>query len=191
MMDQIEQRVQRYKEEGDEVVAQAIYGALQPYTVQIAYGLLGNKEDADDVSQETWIKVFNHIGKYDPQKSAFKTWVTHIVRNQCIDFLRKKGLRKFVSLDWLLKKRSEPIDQSLSLERHVIKNELWAAIQSLPRKYREVIILRDYFEFKWRDIASILKCGISVVHYRHRRGYEKLRSILGNNYVSDFGEEYD
>jgi RNA polymerase sigma-70 factor (ECF subfamily) len=102
-MDHIEQLVQRYKEEGDQVVAYAIYTTLQPYTVQLAYGLLGNKEDADDISQEAWIKVFNSIEKYDPQKSAFKTWVTHIMRNQCIDFLRKQRLRKIVSLEWLLK----------------------------------------------------------------------------------------
>jgi len=190
-MDHIEQLVQRYKETGDQVIARAIYMDLQTYTFRLAYGFLGDKEDADDVSQAAWIKAFNNIEKYDPRKRAFKTWLTVMIRNKCIDLLRSKGLRKMLSLEWLLKKRSDPIDQSLSLEGQMTRNEVWEAIQALPRAEREVIILRDYFEYKWRDIALILKCSMAMAHYRHQRGYERLRGMLDGTYLSDFGEDYE
>ena len=144
------------------------------------------------------IKIFDKIGKYDPQKSAFKTWVTHITRNKCIDFLRWRKLqwvKDIISLEQVLAKQDVIVQDQPSpdetMTRKETKNEVWQALQSLPSKYREVVLLRDYFEYTWRDIAFILNCAIGTAHYRHQRAYEKLESILGENYSSDFGEEYE
>lgn len=150
----------------------------------IAYRLLKNPEDAMDVVQEAFIKVYKSIKEFK-FKSSFSTWVYRIVVNTSIDFMRSKKV--VYSLDETIKCEKGDIKREIAdyentpeieLERKLAKELVQKSIDKLDDIHRTVIILRDIQGFSYDEISEILCCSFGTVKSRISRGRIALKEII-------------
>lgn len=148
------------------------------------YRMIGDTSDAEDIAQETFIKVWKNIKKYNPEKS-FKTWLFSIARNTVIDYLRKRKNLPFSNFEdtegnnFLTENLTdpEPLPDEL-LARAENKEFLDNALKQLSIIYKEVLILHYQEHLTFEEIGQVLKKPSNTVKSQHRRGLIELRKIL-------------
>ena len=179
-----------------EKVERALQGDQQAYSklltkykgaiFNLVYKMVKNKEEAEDLVQETFVKAFGALPTFD-ERYAFSTWLFKIASNNCIDYLRKKKLKTFSidktaeSKDGEIKQSFEDIktpDPEISAIEKEKKSLIEAAIDSLPAKYRDAIILRHKEDKSYEEIADILNLPIGTIKARIFRAREKLKQYL-------------
>ncbi len=147
----------------------------------VALRMCGNREDAQDCSQEAMIRIFRALKNFKGQ-SSFATWVYRITTNTCLDELRRRKIRSASSLDSLLDTGWSPADEGEGPEDHSMRSEqrhaLEKAIQALPIDMRTAIVLRDIQGFSYDQIATMLDANVGTIKSRISRGREKLRTVL-------------
>ncbi len=144
--------------------------------------LSGNRELAEDLFQETWIRVLERGGQYDG-KHEFSTWLFAVARNLTIDYLRKKAP---VSLDGLMEDEDrapvEPADTQPSAWEIVAQHEqaerIGVALVSLPAEYRETVVLRFQEGLALEEIATVTGARLGTVKSRLYRGLNMLMTRL-------------
>ena len=147
--------------------------------------LTGNRELAEDLFQETWIRVLERGHQYDG-KHEFNTWLYAVARNLTIDYLRKKSL---LSLDALMEDEDhaplEPADtQPMAWEvvqQHEQAERISAAMIGLPAEYREAIVLRFQDGLDLQEIATVIGAPLGTVKSRLYRGLNLLMGRLGGS----------
>ncbi|MFZ5471017.1 MAG: RNA polymerase sigma factor [Myxococcota bacterium] len=151
----------------------------------------GQRQRAEDLLQETWLKVVRGAGEYEP-KARFTTWVYTIARNLCVDSARKESYRQADSLDapvggapegeGRLLGESLPDGGGIGPERGAynarVRPLLERALMSLPEEQREVFILREYNGIAFKDIAQVTGVPENTVKSRMRYALEGLRRRL-------------
>lgn len=151
----------------------------------IAYRMTGNREDAEEVLQETFLSVYKSLSKFKG-KSSFSTWLYRIAVNAALMKLRKKKVET-VSLDEPLISddgnhlRREVVDWSTPedlVEQKRLMEVISKAIDSLPNTYRAVILLRDGEGLTNSEVAKILKTSVPAVKSKLHRARMHLRSNL-------------
>lgn len=158
----------------------------QKKVFNIALRMIGNYDDASELAQEVFIRVFKSIRSFK-EESSFSTWIYRITANVCLDEIRKRKNKNFVSLDDDLKlddgdvKRQvmdpEPTPEILA-EKNETRKIVNEAIQSLPADHRIVIALRDIQGFSYDEISKIVNCPVGTVKSRINRARQTLREIL-------------
>ncbi len=160
----------------------------------ICYRFAGNADDAQDLAQEVFIKMYRTLNSFDAGKGAFMTWVTTITRNLLVDHFRKtKGDRMTDSLDSAPSEHEDAIplgdriaDRSLPPDAHVQSREtrevVHEALQRLSPELREAVILRDLQDMDYREIATALKVPEGTVKSRINRGRAELARLLQRTY---------
>ncbi len=145
------------------------------------FSLTGSRETAEDLFQETWVRVLERGHQYDG-KSRFEAWLFAIARHLAIDFLRKKAPQ---SLDDLVnsgeaeieaRPAPSPVDLLSSREAG---ERVEAALGHLPAAYREVLVLRFQEDLALEEIAAVVAAPLSTVKSRLYRGLDELRGLLG------------
>ncbi len=144
--------------------------------------LSGNRELAEDLFQETWIRVLERGGQYDG-KHEFSTWLFAVARNLTIDYLRKKNP---VSLDGLMEDEDhaplEPADTRPSaweiVAQHQQAERIGVALVSIPLEYRETVVLRFQEGLALEEIATVTGARLGTVKSRLYRGLNMLRARL-------------
>lgn len=151
----------------------------------IAFRMLKNPEDAMDVSQEAFIKVFKSIKTFNFE-SAFSTWLYRIVTNTCLDFLRKRNTNVY-SIDNPIHTDEGEIERDIPdesdtpeelLEKKLTKELVNNSISKLDENHRVVIILRDIQGFSYEEISKIIDCSIGTVKSRINRARKNLKDII-------------
>lgn len=154
----------------------------------MALKMVNNKDDAMDLTVETFAKAFENIEKYKPEY-AFSTWLFRIATNNSIDFIRKKRL-KVVSFDTLTEEEGE--DKFLQIradglnpeETSIRKQEsekLKNMVEQLPLRYRKLIVLRYYEELSYEEIAKQVDIPIGTVKAQLFRARDLMANILNRN----------
>ncbi len=154
---------------------------------KFVYHYLHNIDDANDVTQETFIKAWKYIRKFDTKKK-FTTWIITIAKNTALDFIKRKKPVLFSKieegdgdLDAFLAPYLEPPELPVDIiEREHIQADLEAALQGIAPGYRMVLSLRYSEHLKFREIADVLREPIDTVKSKHRRGLALLRKALGS-----------
>lgn len=148
----------------------------------------GNRARAEDLLQETWLKVVRSSTDYEP-KARFTTWLYTIARNLCVDGARKEAYRQVESLDQPVGAAEErtlgeglPAVDAQSPERGAfnarVRPVLERAIQALPDEQREVFLLREYCGISFKEIATLTGVYENTVKSRMRYALEALRRRL-------------
>ncbi len=171
---------------GDEasfaVLVRRYEAKLRVYVVQI----VGNDEEARDLVQETFIRVWNNLNQYDP-RYRFSTWLFRIARNLAIDTLRRR--RPVVSLE--MGQDSEGQDVSMDpvdarrgplgdLENRELARALARHIQDLAPAYRELVVLRHLVGLAYNEIAELKGMPLGTVKNKLFRAHSVLREALGD-----------
>lgn len=159
----------------------------------ICYRFTGSQDDAQDLAQEVFIKVYRTLGSYDLEKGSFQTWVTTMTRNLLVDHFRKsKQDRATDSLEEPVGNEESPslIDQiedaAPAPDQRLLTQEkqqmVQRALQKLSPDLREAVILRDLQDMDYREIALALKVPEGTVKSRINRGRTELARLLSRTY---------
>jgi RNA polymerase sigma-70 factor (ECF subfamily) len=177
---------------GDKVAFSILVERYVSPIYKFSYRYVRNGPDAEDVSQETFLRVWKNLEKFDQTKS-FKTWIFTIAKNVSLDFLKK---RKTVPFS-VLGEEDDAVDAVLapyvaiaetadiSFDRNVLKQDFDAALARLPERYRDVMALRYTDNLKFREIAERLHEPVDTVKSRHRRGLALLRDVISSSLKPD------
>ena len=129
----------------------------------LCYRIIGNGEDAKDISQLVFIKLWENLDKYDPH-FAFDTWLYRMVTNVAIDFLRNKQSREnAVNSNLRLVKTSSDAEQGVVVQRKEIENVFNAVAMVLSPKQKTIFVMREMDDLPSSEIAKILGCRESTV----------------------------
>ncbi len=159
---------------GDPQAFETLVKRYEKRVYWIAFNLVGSAEDARDLAQEAFLRVYRSLAKFD-DRYGFYTWLYRIVVNLSIDHLRKKGKGEAVSLEEF------PVDPAGDdpPDRAAVNVELDLRIQrtldALPPKYKTVIVLRDVEEMSCEDIAKIIHCTNATTRWRLHKARELFR----------------
>jgi len=159
---------------GDEESLELLIARYLKPIYSFAYKYTGNQQDAEDITQTTFIKAWKHLKRFDRKKS-FKTWIFSIAKNTCIDWMRKKKSIYFSDTETLISQASLPDDLS---ERASITQILQSAAEKLLPKYRLVLSFYYNENLNFREIAERLGEPLNTVKSRHRRALIKLKTLL-------------
>ena len=170
---------------GDRQAFDTLVETYQSQVVNMAYGLLSDREDALDAAQEVFIKVYRSISSFRGE-SALSTWIFRITRNVCTDFLRKRKYET-VSMDQEddEKPKMELGDTTHAPEQVVEQTQMQRmvreAIAQMDENHRAVITLFDIEGMSYDEIAQILECTVGTVKSRLARAREKLKQFFIEN----------
>jgi RNA polymerase sigma-70 factor, ECF subfamily len=129
----------------------------------LCYRIIGNAEDAKDISQLVFIKLWENLGKYDPQY-AFDTWLYRMVTNVAIDFMRNKQSREnAVNSNLRLVKTSADAEQGVNVQRKEVENVFTEVAEVLSPKQKTIFVMNQMEDLPSAEIARILGCRESTV----------------------------
>ena len=160
----------------------------------ICYRFAGSADDAQDLTQEVFIKMYRTLSSYDVERGAFMTWLTTMTRNLLVDHFRKtKQDRVTDSMDAAPSEHDDAMslseqieDKRLPPDARVQSREtgevVHEALQKLSPELREAVILRDLQDMDYRDIAAVLKVPEGTVKSRINRGRAELARLLQRIY---------
>jgi RNA polymerase sigma-70 factor (ECF subfamily) len=176
-------------QKGSEKAYRELLGRYQRPVFSLVYRMLRDREQAEDLAQETFVRVFNNIERYDP-KYKFSSWIFKIATNLTIDHIRKKELAT-VSIDGsryavtpdeiaastITVEGRDPNPEQL-LEAKELGSEIEAAIGSLRPEYRTAIVLRHVEGREYQEIADIMGLPLGTVKTFIHRARNSLRERL-------------
>ena len=154
-----------------------LFHKYQERVYSTAYRMMRDQEDAEDLTQEIFLRAYQRIGKFD-FRAAFSTWLYRLAVNLCIDELRKrKRSANTMPLEEaeLQADTNTPEDYVISSDR---EKRVWDAINSLKEKERAIIILRDIEGLSYKEIAQVFKCSLGRVKSRLHEARQKLKKTL-------------
>jgi len=141
----------------------------------LLYRLVGNREEAEDILQETFLRVYRQKESYDFNYS-FSTWIYTIALNLCRNLYKRKKKVRFLGMDSLVN-HPDPNSENHG-NRNRLSSILEGAISSLPFKYRTVFLLRDVDQLSYEEVASTLSLPLGTVKSRVNRARRILQKKL-------------
>lgn len=174
--------------DGDQDAFAELVYTFQDAVYNLCYRMLGERSEAEDATQEAFLRAYLNLQRYD-QNRSFKTWILSIASNHCIDRIRKRRM-VLMSID-------EPLPATLSLasddplpERVTELNERSQQVQDLidqlPEDYRLAVVLRYWYDYSYAEIAEVMETTESAIKSRLFRA----RKMLGE-YIDDDSSSYD
>jgi RNA polymerase sigma-70 factor (ECF subfamily) len=181
----VEQRLAKLAAKGDRSAFEQLVDLYKEKIYYLAYRMLGNRHEAEDIIQETFLRVYMNFDRFD-QTQKFSTWIYRIATNLSIDRLRKRkasysldaeinqgdGLDGY---DRLVSEEDTPEKQLMITETQIqIRN----AIDKLPEKYKSVVVLRYLHDLSLQEISDVLGMPVTTIKTRIHRGREFLRKKM-------------
>ena len=182
--------------DGDVNAYEYLVKAYEKNVYNLALRMVGNSEDAYDMSQEAFIKAYNSLHSFRGD-SKFSVWLYRIVSNVCLDYLRARNRKATVSLsvenddgeDVEMDIADEASSPQALLDRSLTRDAVRRGLQALPPDHREILLLREIQGLSYEEIADTLDLEVGTVKSRIFRARKKLCAFLvkdGNipDYVS-------
>lgn len=154
----------------------------------LAYRMVGNYEDANDLTQEVFVRLYHSIQSFRGD-ARFSTWLYRIANNVCVDELRRRYRRKMEYLDEPVNTKDGSVRREIAdwtgnpesiLETYELQACVQEGINGLPEEQRAAVILRDIQGFSYEEIAKILNCSLGTVKSRINRGRQSLKERLAD-----------
>lgn len=164
---------------GDSAAFEEIMLLTERRVAQLAWRILGDADEVKDAVQETFLRLFRHLRRYDETKQDLQAWLNRIAMNVCLDQLRRRKRRRIF----------EPLDDAptvatgdLAADEELIRRAdvalLRRAIESLPPKERLAVMLRDVEGLSTHEVASALGNTVATVRVQLSRARVKLRRFV-------------
>lgn len=179
---------------GDAAAWEEIVQRYNRRIYNICYRFAGSADDAQDLTQEVFIRMYRTLNTYDTARGAFMTWVTTLTRNLLVDHFRKtKQDRMTDSLDTPTSENEDamPLGEripdsgpapDLGVQSRETREVVHQALQKLSPELREAVILRDLQDMDYKEIATVLKVPEGTVKSRINRGRAELGRLLQRTY---------
>ena len=166
---------------GDLQAFDEVYGRFSEMVYNLAVRLSANREEAADLTQEIFLRVYRHLGSFGG-RSTLKTWIFRIAVNHCRDRL-SRHIPMMQSIDYSSEEGGVPIaDPGRGPEELAMAADegrrVTAGLARLPQVFREAVVLRDLEGLSYEEIAEVLRVRVGTVRSRIARGREQLRHLL-------------
>lgn len=182
-------------QQGDQQAFSQLFAKYQKKVFNLCFRFVDNYEEAKDLTQETFVRVYNGIKSFR-REASFSTWLYCIASNTCKNKLRSwKGRPKLVSLDETFETEDDEMTRQVEdkncptpleeIETIEIQERVQTAINSLSEEQREVVILRDIEGCSYEEIAVTLGCNLGTVKSRLSRARLELKDKLNPNFALD------
>jgi RNA polymerase sigma-70 factor, ECF subfamily len=159
---------------GDQEAFSCLIETYQNPVYNLCYRMLNNANDAEDAAQETFLRAYNGLKRYDRQRS-FSTWLLSIAAHYCIDQIRR---RRFTVLSFEELPHFDPPDQEpgpeYSLVRKQKQHQIQALLDSLSPQDRAAVVLRYWYDLSYEEIGESLSLTVSAVKSRLHRSRREL-----------------
>ena len=150
-----------------------------------AFSMMRNEDEALDLSQDAWVKGWQRLTQFQGE-SSFLTWMTRIVINLCLDQLRKLKRQRLESIEALEEdsggvERQMPtveVNPTEGLERGELRNRIDAALGKLSNEHRTALVLHEFEELEYKEIAKRMNCSIGTVMSRLFYARRRMASLL-------------
>ena len=172
---------------GDVAAFEVLILAHEKFIYNIALRIMGNSEDAKDISQEAIIKIYRHLKTCNSAENL-RAWMARIVHNAGMDELRRRKGKHTVSYDGMLDTEDNAMEMQIEddaktrpeavLLQKELGGQIEQALMSLSAEHRALIVLRDIQGMSYEDIAEITKTPLGTVKSRINRGRNNLKRIL-------------
>ena len=172
--------------EGDETALAPLVEKYKRMVYRLAMQITKNHADADDVMQETFIKVYRSIRTFR-KDAAFETWLYRIAVNEALNFVKRRERQRESTLETASEAEYEAItryraqianDPHVHAEKAELRHHVTEAVNNLSLKHRTVVILHEFEGLTHAEIASILNCSEGTVRSRLHYARKKLRTLL-------------
>ena len=167
---------------GDMASFEEIYRVSSSYVFSVAYRVTGNHADAEEVTQDVFLKVYRKLGTFG-FKSAFSTWLYRIAMNTAINLYRKKAKERGRNLpfDDGIDTVESPSGKQLegALEKDDNEKLVRSMLESLPESQKACVVLRDIEGLKYEEVASVLGINLNTVRSRLNRARARLVDLYG------------
>lgn len=179
---------------GDAAAWEEIVQLYHRRIYNICYRFCGSADDAQDLTQEVFIKMYRTLSSYDVTRGAFMTWITTVTRNLLVDHFRKgKQDRLTDSMDTVASDHEDaaPLSDQIedqgprpdaTVQSREAQESVHSALQKLSPELREAVILRDLQDMDYREIAATLRVPEGTVKSRINRGRVELARLLQRTY---------
>ena len=200
-MPELDDELMERFQKGDEGAFTLLVRRHQRPLINFIAQFIGDRDSAEDLAQETFVRIFQAAPRYKPGRAQFNTWMYHIASNLCKNELRNRGRRDRYWADNTVSDgymdeaeadaenriASAPADASYEpdvvLERKELHNALRKAIAELPEQYREPFVLRDIQGLSYNEISKVLEVRIGTIKSRINRARlmlkDKLKPFMG------------
>jgi len=170
---------------GDDKAFELLLSRHQRSVYNLACRFLNDGAEAEDITQEAFIRVLKAAGTYRPE-AKFTTWLYTIVKNLCFNALRKNRSVYIVSAEEeiLPELPAHNDDPSEIIDRKRLKSRVVSAVNALPENMRIAVILHKFHGLQYNEIADILDCSVNAIKLRVHRA----KTVLANS-LSDFSPE--
>lgn len=167
---------------GNPAAFEELVTRYQKPVFKIAYRMVGQKEEAEDLTQEVFIHLYQKITHFNPEK-RFKPWLYRVAVNICISRLRRKRKVVFLSFDDALTGSADfdnlrAVYPDRNVEIQELQKEVFRAVLEMPENYRAMIVLRYQMGLNNSEIAETLGITRENVEVRMHRAHKNLRRIL-------------
>ncbi len=166
---------------GDKKSANILIERLMPKIFSQAYSILGNQNDAEDITQETFIRLWKMAPAWKQDKAEITTWLYRVVKNQCIDKIRKD--KKFTDED-IKDHQDNKLNAFEKLQNKERDKKLYMAISSLPSRQKKVTIMRHIYGYTNYEIADEMNISVAAVESLIARGKRSISQMLINQKVN-------
>jgi RNA polymerase sigma-70 factor (ECF subfamily) len=174
-------RLIKRAQNGDAEAYEQLILPLEQRIYALCFRITNNREDAFDCAQEVMLRAYRSLSDYRFHAS-FATWVYRITTNVCLDMIRRRRVKPFVSLEGLMDIGFSLTDRTCNpqeeLERGDLNRTLRECIAHLPLDMRTAIILRDIQGLTYEEVAAVLKLNLGTVKSRISRARERLREMI-------------
>jgi len=160
---------------GDETAFRLLVERHVDRAYAIALRIVGNAADAEDVVQDTMLKVWTHRGRWQHGRAKFSTWLYRVVSNRCIDLRRKPRTE---NVDAVPEVADTQLDAAEVIERNEVGTLLEVAMRKLPEQQRVAVILSYHENMSNGEIAEVMDTTVAAVESLLKRGRQQLREML-------------
>jgi RNA polymerase sigma-70 factor, ECF subfamily len=172
---------------GDVSAFGSLVKAYQRQAYAIAYGFVGNREDALELAQDSFARAYRAMPRFDTGL-PFYPWFYRIVKNTCLNHIKKKRRHGELSLDGLMDAGYDVADDDADSERDAelgdLRRAIGSALKRLPPEHREILILRHFQDLSYAEIAACLGVPQGTVMSRLHAARKNLRAVLENGAYS-------
>ncbi|MFZ5647418.1 MAG: sigma-70 family RNA polymerase sigma factor [Bacillota bacterium] len=182
----------RRSQKGDTATFERLVSMYQSRVFGLCMKLTGNRDDAEDLAQEVFIKAF-HALKGFRLEADFGTWLHRIAVNMWLNIKKKNSRTTYVSLDEPISTSSGEVSREIadedtssnplaSLEEVEFRGQVRQALDRLSQEHRAVLVLRDMEGYSYEEIAKITQCSLGTVKSRINRARQAMRELISGDY---------
>lgn len=183
-----EKRLVKRAQRGDTAAFEELVTAHEARIYSLCLRMTGNREDAYDLTQESFLKIWRKLDSFN-QDASFGTWAYRLASNTCIDFLRKEKKRRDVPLfsedddgeETQLLLPDQRYDPEAIVQQRDLQASLEAALESLEPQYRQILTLRELCGLSYSEIGSQLQLKEGTVKSRLARAREQVRKFISSS----------